>query len=543
MNDESVATRTGNETTPRLVWIALLVLAVLALGARVWHLGQPPFDFHGSRQFQNANNARSFVVQWDSSATEAEREVALRNRLVMEPPLLELATAAVWKVSGKELLWFPRLVSVLCWLAGGWVLWKLARRGMSPGASLVAVAFYWLAPFAIQGSRVFQPDPLMVLLWLLAVERIDAYHRDPSMKGVIQAGVVAALAMFVKPTCALLIAVFYLVLLLRRLGIKGLIDKQAYVFGAISLAPCIVYYAILLGSGASSDFEEHGSKFFIASLPLSGGYWRGWLVMIGRVVGWLPFLLALVGVASFRNQESGRTAGALLLAYFVYGLLFNYHIHTHDYYSLPLIAVVGLALGPILEVVVQRGGGMVRRLTWRHWAAAGAAGVVVLGGLAVVAKKMNLRSMSPEAKATVKQSIMLVGLSEKFYGYLNPGYYRVDEQVADQTRIGEVVGHSANLLMLTPDHGHSLRYYGRVAGWAWPDQPTLAVERDLLGIEMSAGERFAEKFSDRGIDYFVVTEFGDFEAQEDLREFLEKRATLVEESPGRFAVYRILPRE
>src|SRR5258706_7370780 len=41
----------------------------------------------------------------------------------------------------------------------------------------------------------------------------------------------------------------------------------------------------------------------------------------------------------------------LWAGYFLFGIYFNYHISTHDYYSLPLIPIVLLSLAPLADHV------------------------------------------------------------------------------------------------------------------------------------------------------------------------------------------------
>ncbi len=56
------------------------------------------------------------------------------------------------------------MYSSLFWLIGGIFLFLLACDFVSFDGAFVSTAYYLLFPYAILGSRSFQPDPLMIML-------------------------------------------------------------------------------------------------------------------------------------------------------------------------------------------------------------------------------------------------------------------------------------------------------------------------------------------------------------------------------------------
>jgi len=68
--------------------------------------------------------------------------------------------------------------------------------------------------------------------------------------------------------------------------------------------------------------------------------------MVGRVVGWLPALAALISAVFFARGRFRILLLALWAGYFAYGLAFNYHIHRMIITPLPLIPIVALSLAP-----------------------------------------------------------------------------------------------------------------------------------------------------------------------------------------------------
>ena len=69
-------------------------------------------------------------------------------------------------------------------------------------------------------------------------------------------------------------------------------------------------------------------------------------MMLGRVVSG-PLLVAAVIGTVLAPRQPRRLLLALLAGYVAFGIVFTHHIHTHDYYSLPLVAFVALGVAAI----------------------------------------------------------------------------------------------------------------------------------------------------------------------------------------------------
>jgi hypothetical protein len=84
--------------------------------------------------------------------------------------------------------------------------------------------------------------------------------------------------------------------------------------------------------------------------------------------------------------------------------------------------------------------------------------------------------------------------------------------------LGEKIGMNKQVIGLTHDYGYRLQYWGFVLPKDWPTRG------DMVVSELGGGSPpdFAEYFrsSTEGMDYFLVTLIGDFEAQIDLHDYL-----------------------
>ena len=80
--------------------------------------------------------------------------------------------------------------------------------------------------------------------------------------------------------------------------------------------------------------------------------------------------------------------------YFLFGLVFTYHIHTHGYYSLQFVPIVALSLGPLWDLVegyIGRGG----RHHYRRTVVLGL--VVIAVGFAVVEQRATISGIAQQA--------------------------------------------------------------------------------------------------------------------------------------------------
>ncbi|MFT5131174.1 MAG: hypothetical protein ACI8W8_004810 [Rhodothermales bacterium] len=245
----------------------------------------------------------------------------------------------------------------------------------------------------------------------------------------------------------------------------------------------------------------------------------------------IPCIVGVVGLLLVKDKEKRIFFGALYIGYLCYGLLFNYHIHTHDYYSLQLIPVVALPIGLILLSLLNR----IIDLWQRNKIAViapilalallGAAGA---GGLLMLKRKGPL---SDGVKGAIKNSILLVGLSKKVVMLVKPGRYQFELRRQFQEEIGTHVNHSVSTVYLSDDNGLPLVYNAAISGSAWPtlkwvsyfekDNPTSVSDR-FNGYFEDASEIRHSHTKIQNPDFFIVEDFGEYARQPDLAEFLKQ---------------------
>ena len=482
---------------PNLQSLLLGVLLIVGLCFRLYRIGQPPMDVTGVRQYHGALMARG-LYEW-----------LLTGSLKTFPPRQDLGTThprlpgllCIRNHRGEH-LWIPRLLSASFWLVGGFFLYLVARKIVSPNAALFAVAFYMFDPAAVLHSRAFMPDPLMIMVLVISVYTILRYHEEPTTLRLAVAIVASSVALFVKPGICLfqIYGAFFALMIYRRGLLRSLGRAHSILFAVLTLIPVGLYYALFLRGAATGRIAAET----LLALP----FWRGWLWQIEYMVGYVAFGGALLGVLLLRPGSARALMAGLWAGYFLFGLVFAQHVQTHDYYSLQLIPVVALSLGSVWDFL----SGDLWRATSARFLRVAIVGVFVLV-LALSATEH-------------RENVVLI--ARQGQGAAFPGRYLAHGTIADYERrakiyreVGAVVDHSSKTIMFAPDYGHSLAYHGRLDGvFLYPESKSVREDFNALNKEYSPRysiviKRFA--YYPRRMDWGGT---GNVRNREDLRSLL-----------------------
>lgn len=474
-----------------LLVTVLVTLFLAAAGVRLINLDVPGVLV--DREFTSAMFARDFYFQHAEDIEPWRREIAratLDKQPTLEPPVTEWLTSVLYRLAGREDMRLGRLLTCTFWLLGGCFLYGTAKRLVSTDAAVFALAYYLFLPYSILLSRSFQADALMMLGFLASLWLIVRYHEAPSRRTLMLAALTAAVTLVYRPlVLPAIVGAFTVPVMARRGVMRGTLDRATLTFATIAVAPAIIYYgyatfiARYFGWKLTSSFRFH----LLAHIE----YWGGWGQLVLIVVGAVPLVIAVCGTVLMREGLARSMVVGMGLGYFVFGLLFTMHIHTHEYYSAQLIPLVAIAGSPVAVLLAQRflaAPGRVLKAMALLLATAIAAGAVALESWQALQRPHN-------------------------------------EPPAVAREIGQIVGHSQQVVFLSPYYGLSLQYLGEFTGAYWPRSITYWLYRKEGERELSIAERLAAiPFKP---EFFVVTDFPEFEGHhQDLAAYLENRCRL-----------------
>jgi hypothetical protein len=483
-----VAITPGNRSffAPRwLLTAALVVLFGLGLGIRLYDLTNLPLDFHPLRQLLSALKARGMYDQTAPGVPDWQRKMSLkqwRTKAEVEPEVFEHLVAFTYRFTGEQ-LWVARIYSSLFWLIGGLFLFLLVRELISVEGAVISTAYYLFFPYAVYASRSFQPDPPMVMLIIIFWWMITRWTKTESWGWVLLAGLLGGFAIFIKFVAAFFVIGGALGATLGRFALRDLIRKpQVWLMAVIGILPAAAYlfYGIVLNGFLGRQF---GGRF-IPALLLSPLNYVEWATMANMAAGGMAIMLGLLGLLIVRQRSVRAFLVGLWVAYILFGFFFDYHIATHDYYSLPLIPLVAFSLAPLADLIMSH----LAELTSQRWLRLAALGVLTYGLLAGVWDIRNqMKSLD----------------------------YRT--QAGMWTEIGDKLGHGPNVVALTQDYGTRLAYWGWQDALIWPNSGDIDYH-DERGASFDPAKRFTKLTA--GKTFFLVTDFGELARQPDLKKLL-----------------------
>lgn len=475
----------------RYTLIATLILAfALGLGIRFYDLTDLPLDFTPTRQLFSALKARSMyyaMLPESANIPEWQRAMAAKQTTaVIEPPIIEIITALTYRVFG-EYLWIARIYSILFWVIAGFFLFLLARELASIEGAVLALLFYLFQPYGVIASRSFQPDPLMVALIVIAAWSLYRWRSVGTWKWAVTAGLSVGAAVFAKNVAVFPLGLAALAIVLERGLVPGrgwrvsLKDRQTWVVAFLSIFPTAVY--TLLGIYTGFLAGQFAFRFF-PELWTTGAFYLQWLGQIDGVAGLGAFCLAIAGIFVAGRRPMIFLAG-LWLGYFFFGMSFDYHITTHDYYNLMIIPLVALSLAPATDALLQR------------------------------AKSLELGRVPRVVLAVLVLFIVAVQVWNVRVTLVREDW---SSDADFWARIGEKLGHdSGPVLTIAQDYGYRLAYWGwqDVDSWySTGDLELRALDNRVVDLSQRLEDRIAGK------KFLVVTQAQNFASQPAIRAYI-----------------------
>lgn len=493
--------------------IVLLLLLCAAGGIRLASLDSS--TILGERQYRSALIARHYYYNALDTVEPWKLRIARLNRNregMLEPPILERVVSWLYLVAGGESLRIPRVLSVVFWLFGGVFLYRLALRFMSPAGALVGTAYYLFNPVGVNVSTGFLPDPLMMALFVLSLLALMRFLETPNRVRLGQAALVMALAVLVKPLCLFAILGAVLAVAIHERG-RAFLDSATLVLLGAILIPTVAYYVYGMflrpALAPTSDdvvawdsLARSASVSFVPHLVLGREFWIGWYRTALHVVGVLPLLAGLVGVALLQHGRGLALVSGLVTGYVVFGLAFTYLTPFAAHYHLQLTIVVAIALGVIADVVVRQLRSTIRRrYLW-----------VLPAGATLLIAVLTSRAIARETRPQPRESVRLAEM------------------------IGDLVGHSERVVNVATYYAKPLQYYGEYYGTWWPP----AIEGYEFGELRQEPRTLEARLEALGFDpeYFVITDLRGYDLRhQDLRNYLETDCKLVAAAANEYLIY------
>lgn len=439
------------------------------------------------REYTSAIFARAFYFMSSDQVEDWRREIAvttMKQQPILEPPLQEYLVSLMYRVVGREEMYYSRYLTGAFWLIGGIFMYLMTKKLLSPEAALFATLYYLFVPMGVMISRSFQPDSMMMMMFLASLYLLVNYFENVSVNNLLQASVVTALTLLLRPLVIFAIFSAFLALSLQtKASWRNLFDRSLIIFSGISLLPAALYYGY--GVLFAGFMRWKLSSSFMPYLLVKRNFWLGWFKLGIDVTGTAILIAAIVGFFLLRNQTARSLVIALAIGYLIFGVVFTYHIHTHPYYHIQLFPVIAICAAACLSSIVNA-----------------------------------LRSASGKLWPVPVILSVLISLLSAYRIERNSLYQTHMDDPQTARRIGEIIGHNPHTVFVSPYYGLPLEYYGELGGAPWPVRIEDAFYRPPGAQELTVQERI----DGLGFkpDYFVITYFDLFQRKhQDLEAYLE----------------------
>ncbi|UUO07185.1 glycosyltransferase family 39 protein [Blastopirellula sp. J2-11] len=485
-------------------WIRVVAYAVLAWlvvwGAwqRVESCDRWPSTYHIMRQYMSALRARDIYLAIMPSSQQSEKEQIYYQQVsreeVYEPPINESITALAYLVIGKESPSVSTYFSTLVWLAGGAVLFLIVRQlTKNPIAQMAAVGFYMNSPLGLIVSRTFQPEPLMIATFLLALWLVLRSGYPTTWRRVLWLGTACGMLLLAKPGFMLFpLCAAFTGLGLAEVGIKRLLSEPYwYAYGILCALPSLFWIQVVCP-------QQQGVSF-LPALLWDMSLWGQWIQYLEDYYGWTTLLFVILGIVLASSDRWRWIYLGLLAGYMVFVIATNYRSMSHTYYCAVLIPLVSICLCPLIDGLFQ--------LTKR------------------------------KAHATIGIMLLAVWLTQIGFsaGPEIQSYYAPLSEL-EYAAIGHAVGVGGNVVAITEDYARGLKYHSYLDAKHWPHGGDIKLQR-AAGEEIESYTTRLENFRTDGATHFIVILTERVHGEQEILQYLAEKYTISSTVNGKYVIF------
>src|SRR6266540_4284963 len=224
--------------------VCLLLMFLLATLIRLDEIKAPGHLL--DREYTSAIFARAYYLANNNNVEKWQREIAItakNQQPILEPPVLEYLVSLIYRIMGREEIFYSRYLTNAFWLIGGVFMFLIAKKLLSMDEAVVATGYYLFVPMGVIISRSFQPDSLMMMLFLISLYLIVSYFEIPTTNRLLLAAVITGITLVLRPLVLFAIFGAFLALSIQKnQNWRKIINAPVVIFSSISLLPAVLYY-------------------------------------------------------------------------------------------------------------------------------------------------------------------------------------------------------------------------------------------------------------------------------------------------------------
>ncbi len=356
--------------------VGIIVVAVVAIGLRVWGLNQLGY---------NTDEA-----VYAGQAAAIARAPVLRDIFPIfraHPLLFQFLLALVFTFGVSDLA--GRLVAVALGLATVYLVYRLGKLLYGEKAGLLAGLFFALMPYHVVVSRQVLLDGPLVFFTTLTLYFLARYAMTHRPAWIYLTGVGMGLTFLAKETGIILLGAIYAFLALSReirVHIKQL--TLSMLLMVLMIAPFPI--SLLLAGGTRS-----GKSYLVWQLFRRPNHtWDFYPSTVPEAIGFLVILAAIIGLWFLRHEKSWRER--LLLCWIIVPTAFFQIWPTKGFqYLLPIAPPIAVLAGRAISRLWSSDISILNRQSIGNWLK-----VLVIGLIAVSLFVSSAQLIRPATSGT-----------------------------------------------------------------------------------------------------------------------------------------------
>lgn len=329
----------------------LWLIIGLALLLRLYHVTNPPADWHAFRQADTASVTREYVkhginllkpTYQDLSNIQSGKDNLDGYRMVEFPVINGLVALIIRVVPVLGVDLTSRLLAILASLGTLVFLYQFVKKISGQSTAELAALSFAVVPFAVYYSRVIMPEPFMLFFFMTSLWTFSQWLETKRWTLYIVSVISLMAALLLKPFVGFILPV-YLVVAYVIQGKKGLLNPLVYLALGGSLVPLWWWRQWI--EQYPSGIPANDWLFNSNQIRLRPAWfrWLFWERLTKLVLGYSGMLLLAANVLRWRTKEVlvYGTWWAGILIYFVVIATGNVQ---HDYYQVLMIPIVCISV-------------------------------------------------------------------------------------------------------------------------------------------------------------------------------------------------------
>ncbi|MFA5157407.1 MAG: glycosyltransferase family 39 protein [Candidatus Omnitrophota bacterium] len=339
----------------RTMKISLLgLIMLLGFALRSYNIDFPAIGYHNMKE----NDYLSMAQEMQRTGDYVTRRIYFWNafednptiRVYPQPPLISYQILLCWKTLGEN-LWGPRLINVLFGVAAILIMYLIAALLFKDvWRAMYCSLLLAIMPLAVFFSRNLQPESQAFFFMLLGSFFYLKFIRSFKAYNLLLGGIAFSLAWLYK--FSFLIAILPIAACLPYKKIFGEKKRALFKYAFTFILPYLIVIASILWMKRTGQwqFEDWGRvRIFEIFSP---DYWKKY----GKMIWWYArgenftvifTLLATAGIILAFVKRKGLLNRYIIgsaLAVVPYSMFFSDYVNQHNYYQMPFLALVCLAV-------------------------------------------------------------------------------------------------------------------------------------------------------------------------------------------------------